>query len=178
MALHTRVLIVAVGLGTLGVFGAAVNHHLKSSDAALIRQFVAHRADFERIVVMANADTHLSRIAPDFTWLDNNVAWPREDIGISAQRWDDYKRLFRSVGAPVGIIHDSEKQRVIIPLVDEGLVPSGWEKGVVYSSTPLSPVLHSLDEKPPDKLWDGPDRSHVLVYRPIENHWYLYYEQW
>ena len=178
MTIHTRVLIVAVGLGAVGVLGSAVNHHLKSSDAALTRQFLAHRADFERIVAMANVDTHLTRIAPDFTWLDNNVAWPREDIGISEQRWDEYKRLFRSVGTSVGIIRYSKSSRVYIPLVDEGLVPSGAEKGVVYSPTPLSPVLRSLDEKPPDKLWDGPDRSHVLAYKPIENHWYLYYEQW
>lgn len=178
MAFRTRVLIVAVALSTLGVFGAAVNRHLEWSDAALTRQFLAHRADFERIVAMANVDTHLTRIAPDFTWLDDNVAWPREDIGISEQRWDEYKRLFRSAGAPVGIMHDPRTQMVIIPLVDKGLVPSGAGKGVVYSPTPLSPILHSLDKKPPAKFWNGPDRSHVLVYKPIEGHWYLYYEQW
>jgi hypothetical protein len=178
VATHTKALIFAVGLGALGVFGLTVNHHLKWSDATLTRQFLAHRADFERIVRMANADTHLTRIAPDFTYLDNNASWPREDVGISDQRWDEYKRLFRVVGAPVGIIHDPATQRVIIPLVDEGLVPTGDEKGVVYSPTALSPVLKSLDETPPAKFWNGPDRSDVLVYKPIQGHWYLYYEAW
>jgi hypothetical protein len=42
----------------------------------------------------------------------------------------------------------------------------------------LSPVLKSLDKRPADELWDGPDHTHVLVYKPIENHWYIYYEQW
>ena len=178
MAIHTKVLVAAVGLGALVALGSVINHDLKWSDAALTRQFLAHRADFERIVAMANVDTHLTRIAPEFTWLDNNVAWPREDVGISEQRWDRYKRLFRSVGAPVGIMHDAPTHMVIIPLVVEGLVPSGAVKGVVYSPRPLSPILHSLDKKPPAKFWNGPDRSHVLVYKPIEGHWYLYYEEW
>src|SRR5690348_4598406 len=178
MGTGAKTLIVAMGFGALGVCGLTVNHHLKWPDAVLTKEFVTHRADFERIVAMANADPRLTRIAPDFTWLENSVAWPRDDVGISEQRWDEYRRLFRSAGAPDGIIRDPVTGRVIIPLISEGLVPTGWEKGVVYSPTPPSPVLHSLDERPPDKLWDGPDRSHVLVYKPIKDHWYLYYEEW
>jgi len=46
------------------------------------------------------------------------------------------------------------------------------------SEAPLRPVLKSLNKAPPRDLWDGPDHSHFLVYKPIEDHWYIYYEQW
>lgn len=127
---------------------------------------------------MADKDSRLTRIAPDFTWLDDDVAWPRKDVGISAQRWNEYRQLFRRVGATKGIAKGIDPSRIIFPIESRGLVPAGAEKGLVYSQAPLSPVLKSLDGKLPDKFWDGPDRSHVLVYKPIENHWYIYYEQW
>ena len=159
--------ICAVGLGA--------RHANWRSDADLKRQFLAHRTDFEKLVTMLQEDSHLTRIAPDFTWLDDNVAWPRKDIGVSAVRWDEYRGLFRAVGAPLGLIRDPDTARVFIPIVSEGLVPTGHCKGLVYSPKPLSPVLKSLDEKPPDRYWE---RSHVLVYKLIEDHWYVYYEEW
>jgi hypothetical protein len=30
--------------------------------------------------------------------------------------------------------------------------------------------VKSLDERPPDKLWNGSDRDHVLAYRTLEDH--------
>ena len=127
---------------------------------------------------MAKEDGHLTRIAPDFTWLDDDVAWPRKNVGISEQRWNDYRQMFRRVGASEGIVKSNNPARIMFLIFTVGLVPSGAAKGLEYSQTPLSPVLKSLDKKPPDELWDGPDRSHVLVYKPIVDHWYIYYEEW
>jgi len=144
-------------------------------DIALKLRFLTHRADFEKLVVMANEDAHVTRIAPDFTWLDDDLTWPRKNVGISEQRWEEYRRLFRRVGAPVGIEKNPYPVAVFFPIVSRSLVPAGWTKGLVYSSTPLTPVLKSLDERPPDKLWEG---KHVLVYEPIRDDWYIYYEEW
>ena len=127
---------------------------------------------------MANEDGHLARIAPDFTWLDDDFAWPRKNVGISEQRWNEYRQIFRRAGTPDGIIMGTNPTRIIFPILSGGLVPAGFTKGLVYSQTSLSPVLKSLDEKPSNGFFDGPDRSHVLVYKQIENHWYIYYEQW
>jgi hypothetical protein len=159
--------------------GAAVRVTARfPSDAALRARFDAHRIDFERLVAMASEDKHLTRIAPDFTWLDDDVSWPRKDVGISEARWNEYRQLFQRVGAKVGISRSEDSPAIFISIFTQGIVPSGSEKGLVYSRTPLTPVLKSLDERIPDELRDGPDRSHVLVYRPIEDHWYIYYEQW
>jgi hypothetical protein len=178
--MNIRLKIVAVGLGlsVVAVLALAAARKPFPSDEAIRARFLAHRVDFERLAAMANEDSRLARIAPDFTWLDDDVAWPRKDVGISEERWNDYRLIFRRVGASDGILKGINPTRIIFPIMSQGLVPAGSAKGLVYSQASLNPLLKSLDEKPPDKLWDGSDRSHVLVYKPIENHWYIYYEQW
>jgi hypothetical protein len=171
--------IIPVGLVLIAAaLALAAPSSRSTSDEALRARFVAHRADFERLVAMANEDKHLVRIAPDFTWLDDDVAWPRKDVGISEQRWNDYRELFQRVGTKDGIVRSEDSPGIFIPIFSQGLVPSSSEKGLVYSQTPLKPTLESLDKSPPGKLWDGPDHSHILVYRPIEDHWYIFYQQW
>ncbi len=66
------------------------------SDQSLTKIFFAHEADFGKLVNMSNEDSHVVRIASDFTWLDNNAGWPRPDseLGFSKQRWDEYRSLF------------------------------------------------------------------------------------
>lgn len=158
---------------------ASINAAPRSgSDAALRSFFFTHRAEFDKLVAMAEKDGRVTRIAPDFTWLNDSVAWPRKDIGFSTARWNEYRDLFRRLNLPTGISKSINPTRIFCPVILEGSVPTGDEKGFVYSQAPLGPTLESLDERPPVKFWNGPDRSHVLVYKPLEGHWYLYYEQW
>jgi hypothetical protein len=178
MHIRTKIIVAMLGLSAVGVFAQAGTSKSPTSDEALRARFLAHRVDFEKLVVMANEDSHLTRIASDFTWLDDEVAWPRKNVGISEKRWNNYKQMFREVGDSEGIAKGNNPARIMFPIFTVGSVPSGAEKGLVYSQAPLSPVLKSLDSKPPEKYWDGPDRSHVLVYRLISDHWYIYYEEW
>ncbi len=178
MKIRAKIILATLGLSVLSVIVlSAARKHL-SSDEALRARFITHRADFERLVAMTNDDSHLTRIAPSFTWLDDDVAWPRKNVGISEQRWDDYRQMFQKVAASKGIDRYTNPTLVMFPIVSVGLVPSGVEKGLAYSPASLSPVLESLDKRPPDKFYSGPDRDHVLVYRPIGNHWYIYYREW
>ncbi len=177
--MNIRLKILAVGLALVAAALAfAATNSRSTSDDALRDRFFAHRADFERLVAMANEDNHLIRIAPDFTWLDDDSSWPRKDVGISEERWNDYRQMFRRVGASEGIIKGANPPRIMFSITSGGLVPTGFDKGLVYSQMPLSPVLKSLDKRFPNKLRDGPDRSHILVYKPIGDHWYIYYEEW
>jgi hypothetical protein len=164
----------AVFLSLLCALGLAVTRSTWRSDAALKSHFLKHRADFERLVAMANEDVHLTRIAPDFTWLDDSAAWPRENVGISAERWNEYRKLFRQVGVGDGLGKNIDPPRIFFPIVSGGLVPTSWTKGLVYSPVRLSPVVKSLDHRVPDRFWHG---SQVLVYKPIEDHWYIYYQE-
>src|ERR1043166_9895004 len=70
------------------------------SDQYLERVFAANQPEFEKLISMANEDSHVVRIASDFTWLDTSAAWPRPEsgLGFSNQRWDEYRRLFSTLG--------------------------------------------------------------------------------
>ena len=178
MHIRPTIIVAMLGLTAVGVFAQAGPSKTHMSDEVLRTRFLAHRVDFEKLVVMAQEDSHLTRIAPDFTWLDDDVAWPRKNVGISEERWNDYRQAFRRVGDSEGIVKSNNPTRIMFPISTVGLAPSGAAKGLVYSQEPLSPIMKSLDQRPPDKFWSGPDRSHVLAYKPIEEHWYIYYEQW
>ena len=178
MSIRSKFVAVGFGLSILTTLALAVASTLSPSDEVLRARFLSHRVDFERLAAMANEDSQLTRIAPNFTWLDDDVAWPRTNVGISDVRWNDYRRLFGKAGASRGILKGTNPDRIIFPIASEGLAPTGFAKGLVYSQTPLTPALKSLDKRPPDKLLDGPDRSHLLAYKPISDHWYIYYEQW
>jgi len=164
-----------LGLLLLGLFGLDAAATSYRSDAALQKQFSAHEADFEKLVQMAEEDIHLVRIARDFTWLDTDVSWPRKDVGLSEDRWNEYRRLFRSAGIPDGISKDVNPPKILFPIVARGFVPASQEKGIAFSSVALGPVLKSLDKKPPDELYDK--RGYVVVFKPIKDHWYIYYQE-
>lgn len=161
-------------LAVVCALGLTVTRSAWRSDAALESHFLAHRADFERLVAMADEDVHLTRIAPDFTWLDNDAAWPRTNVGISPERWNQYRQLFTDTDLANGIGKNIDPPRIFFPIVSAGLVPTSWTKGLVYSPMRLNPVVQSLDRRIPGRFWHG---GHVLVYRPIEAHWYIYYEE-
>ena len=146
------------------------------SDATVMSLFAQHRGEFQTLVKMANEDTHLIRIAPGFTSLDDNNEWPRQNIGISEERWAEYKRLFTRVGTDGVVKPTNFPPRVEFPIGEAGMAPAGSSKGLVYSSAPLTPVLRSLDARPPDQYSD--DKGHTRVYRQIEDHWYIYFDEW
>lgn len=177
MQIRLKLVAVGLGLSVLAVLALSAASRSLPSDEALQARFLSHRADFARLVSMAGEDNQIDRIAPYAPGRENIVA-SEKNAGISEKRLTVYMQLFKSTGISQGLHKDINPNRIFFPIDSRGLVPTGYEKGLVYSQTPLSPVLKSLDKRPPDELWDGPDRSHVLVYKPIEDHWYIYYEQW
>ena len=178
MLIGLKIMVAMLGLTALGAIAQSPVPKPPSPDKALRARFFAHHADFEKLVAMANEDSRLTRIAPDFTWLDDDVAWPRSNVGISEQRWAEYRQIFRRIGVMEGILKYTNPTLIMFPIMSVGLVPSGSAKGIAYSEAPLSPALKSLDQRPPDEFWNGPDRSHVLVYKQITAHWYIYFQQW
>ncbi len=178
MRIQKKTIIATLGISALIVILVSASRKHLPTDESLRARFVANRVDFEKLVVMSNEDRHLTRIAIDFTWLDDDVAWPRKNVGISEQRWSNYRQIFQRVGASEGLIRYRNPTLILFPIASAGLVPSGVEKGLAYSQATLTPILKSLDEDPPVKYRNGPDRSHLLAYRPIDDHWYIYYREW
>ena len=161
-------LILLLGLTTLlpGCFDSL------PGDGDLQETFRQHEADFNRLVSMSNVDSKVIRIAPSFTRLDDNYAWPRPDseLGFSKERWDEYRKLFSSLRLTEGLERPADEPEVILMIAStKGLSLGGSMKGYAYSPNDLSPILDSLENVPNDSLNGKP------VYRRIKPHWYLFY---
>lgn len=137
------------------------------SEKALSRKFHSHRSSVEKILAMASEDDHVTRIAPEFTWLEDDVSWPRSGskLGFSEEKWEEYRRLFKEAAVPDGIVR---RDSAVYFLVETcGIVGSGRTNGYVYSETLPSPILESLREL----------REEGTGYVPLEGNWYLFAER-
>lgn len=146
------------------------------SDNSLMKQFNEHRRDFETLVSMAETDSSMRRIADDFIERKDSAAWPRPESqwGITAERWNDYRKLFRKVGLSDGFDEDDQGDIYFISYT-AGTVVSGMSKGFVYcrktefSPNALLPCTEQHDSgKQESTTGDGSE------YRRLAEHWYLY----
>ena len=137
------------------------------SDAALEKKFHSNRRVFDQLIMMTAEDSHLVRIAPDFTFLDTDFSWPRSNIGISNERWELYRQLFWQVGAGEGVNHPVGGHVTFFIAYTWGMM-HGIDKGYAFSLDAVEPLLNSVDELPKGRGKQG------QVFKPLEDHWYLY----
>jgi hypothetical protein len=72
-------------------------------DAKLKGIFYGNRDDFNRLVQMSEQDPQLMRIDFDFT-----DSGPRKNVGLSEDRWQQYRVLFRKLGLTDGLGRSTE----------------------------------------------------------------------
>lgn len=112
------------------------------SDAWMRENLAKHRADFDRLVRMADEDharAKVIRIAHDFTRLEHNWAWPRPEAewGINKARWGEYRALFRTLQLPSGLERAGERNEGVQFMVyGAGMAGEGREYGYLWSPTP------------------------------------------
>jgi hypothetical protein len=113
---------------------------------------------------MSDVDDTVVRVAPTFTF-------PENPTGLSDERWDEYRALFRKLGSSNGICrYEKEHPGVVYVLYsDQGLAVGGSSKGYAYSPYPLEPTYESLDRSPTDLA------SNDYAYKRIDDHWYIFY---
>src|SRR5229473_1251573 len=140
------------------------------TDADLEETFRHHEVEFTKLIAMSKIDSRVTRIAPDFTWLDDNSRWPRSDseLGFSRERWNEYRQLFKRLGLKGGINRPLDVETVYLIASTRGMVTSGSAKGYAYSEQNLLPTTDSLDHIP-SRL-----ANERFVYKKIQEHWYLY----
>lgn len=144
------------------------------SDAELEDVFSDHQADFELLLSMSKVDSRVMRIAPDFTWLGDDASWPRpkEKLGFSEERWDQYRQLFQKLKLKNGLVRYDDPGITYFLASSKGLVTGGSGKGYAYSEKDLSPLSESLDKISTDLLHKSANRT---VYKRIKPNWYLFY---
>lgn len=155
----TILLVVAGGwwINSLGV---------EPEDAAMIRNFQAHRPEFELLRAMIANDKGLQRV-------DQNWTSPEDlsTIGITEKRIAQYRSLFRKLGVPRGFKAYRGPEEIDLLAYSFGMLDSGVGKSYSWLAHPPETTVPSLD-RPPDQ----PREGHHDAYRLIEGHWYLHYE--
>jgi hypothetical protein len=147
------------------------------SDSKLEQKFRSHSADFDQLVKMFEEDQRIVIIRPNLTTLDNDSSWPRKDIGISVERWNQYRKLFKELGLSQGLERRNDYSAILLVADGSGPVTASSYKGYAYSERPVSPSLNSLDAKwLPPSVYDK--KGHAIVFKPIAKNWYLYREQY
>jgi len=149
------------------------------SDKSLTTRFKRHRAEFDALSRMSQQEVDVVRIADDFIGLRNKWAWPRPEAewGITRDRWDQYRRLFRAAGVGSGLERD-EVGNVYLIVHTEGLVIGGRSKGLVRCSSVgnvgnvFLPCTERHDRGQSGKPTEGSS------YRRLEADWYIYEEWW
>lgn len=138
------------------------------SDAAMEANLRQHKDDFIRLVDMFQRDANMLRI--DFDWThvvgESQSSKITGDPGITEERWNEYRSLFRKLGLNAGINRDPINGTLIFYAFGKGLGVSGVSKGYYYSAEPLECSINQEDDL--NKYLDG------VFCKKLEVHWYMY----
>jgi hypothetical protein len=89
------------------------------------------------------------------------VASPGIQVGLSKQRWDDYRSLFKKIGLDAGIERSGQLDEKIYFIVNSrGMSYAGWQSGFVWS--------------PIENLVSQHTDSRPVAYKLLKPNWYLY----
>lgn len=139
--------------------------------------FAENYETFEKLRTMADQDSRVIRISNDFTLLDDDTKWPREKVGFSENRWNEYRAIFKKLALSDGIVRNDDFPDAIFAISQSrGLCTGGSSAGFVYSEKQLLPIsqtpLKTLDINAREK----PDIHYSYVFKPLKANWYTFYE--
>lgn len=147
------------------------------TEAGLETHFIANANALDQLRLMAEKDSHLTRIAGDFTYLDKSSTWPREDVGITDGRWNEYRSLFQKISLQEGIVRTEDfPGAIFFVAVSRGLCVGGTSAGYVYSTKKLVPTSNSPTETVDTEARKKPDRNYAYAFKEMNGNWYLFYE--
>ena len=142
------------------------------SDDTLAREFQGHRAEYERLLAMFQADVTLGRIAPTFTRPVNFFSGAPVPPGtpVTEARLQEYRALFARLGLEAGIEGYGAKHLIEFHRYAEGMGAGlgGRGKGFVFSD--------SLPPNAPVHIGCESETANCIRYRPLRGGWFLYEE--
>ncbi|MHB8539856.1 MAG: hypothetical protein ACYDCD_02790 [Candidatus Acidiferrales bacterium] len=146
-------------------------------DPGLLANFDHNFDEFQELLRMARQDSHLIRIADDFTWLDSSSKWPRTDIGLSPKRWNEYRSLFEKLSLPEGIVRTADFPGAVFFIARvRGLCTGGSSAGFVYSTGALASTMESPSKALDAEARQNPKQHYAYVFKPLKPNWYAFYE--
>jgi len=150
-----------------------------ASDDRMIANFVGHRAEFEQLLTMIRGDKGLSVVAPEWTE-------PRDvsTVGVSAERLEQYRSLCERLGLREGI--RSYSGDIEFLYITRSFLTDGTTKGYAWKYTGpdvgdsssariVANIDDAVEKWTAEARASSPHLPHVYLYRPIGEHWYLFY---
>jgi hypothetical protein len=152
-------------LSLLAASCSQVSRH--PTDEALIQNFTIHKAEFQELVAMIQADKGLRRI--DDNWTDPSDP---STVGVPPERIVDYRKRFAVCGIPRGFYSFQAGSNINFIATAFGLCTGGSGKGYAFLSTPPLPsdIVSSTDDYRTNR------RGAYRVYRHVEGNWYIEYD--
>lgn len=95
----------------------------------------------------------------------------KSKLGITDDRWKEYKKLFDKLGLKEGIVNNQPDLVEFISSA-EGVIMGGSVKGYVFLKKEPENVVDSID----DITFRNSNKSINIAYRKIKDNWYLFYE--
>lgn len=137
------------------------------SDRALEERFRAHEADFNRLVLMFQEDTHLGSVRPDAAYLPSlGLHRPSPKADIPPQRQMEYRDLLKRHG----LISIYRGDRGIYLEVFER-EETRW-KGYMYAESPPNNLFSTLDDD--KEINEAPPTMVTTGHKRLTDKWYLY----
>jgi hypothetical protein len=143
------------------------------SDEEMAREFASNRIHFQQLLSMIQAEPHVTRVAPDFIWVDG-VRSPTEAEQLTYlpnARWEKYRQIFRQLHLKYGVVK-MEDGSIGFLRSGGGLAVSGWGKDFVWSKTSMNPTLVLHTRKPMEDDCRG-RRGTCQRYKALAPNWYL-----
>lgn len=135
------------------------------SESDLRSQFTQNKAILLQLLQMQAQDPKVVEITPKRTRLENDWNWPREDIGFTEDRWNEYRSLFSEAGIDYGIQKGKSGFWFFVSI--EGLSIIGRMLGFIYATKLPDVVVSSFADCP---------HKNGVCYIKLEENWYLF--QW
>lgn len=148
------------------------------SVAKLTRRFPSERKDLETIIAMSDQDSQMAVIDP--TWLQlqgQGFSSTDKAIGISTERWDEYRKVFRRNGIMQGIRRDSAGGDTFIIVQSIGLLDNGYSNGYLYcvpGSAHRYEPCSSTEQRGEHPYSGGGDAGYEFI--KLTDRWYAYRE--
>lgn len=135
-------------------------------ESKIIRNFNQHRAEFEKLRDMLQADTNVSVVAK---WGVRNQKnpWTSVDV-ISNDRYTNYLALLKRAGGDLGTRDEGEPASPSILIWSTGFAGETRHIGISWMTISPTNLITSLDEH---------FKTHMLsppVYEHIDQNWYIW----
>ena len=136
------------------------------TDQTLAAKFYKHRADFEHLRDLFNADKEVHRV-----YYESTVPEEPSTVGVNKERLALYQSYFTKLGLNSGVADDYVSKDIIRFIAStRGTMFGGSGKGYVYAESRPPEIVDDLN-----KYWSKRDKP-FTVYKHLEGNWYLYFD--